>query len=207
VTLAPLNINWPRTRSNWSSRCGGGRVDLSSDRAAIRLCQSTGSEAASAVTEPEAPLQASPARSRGSRAAAHRHRRRPTEVSMAGRGPGFEGAVDYKAPDRREHLKAQASNGIDVFFDNVGGEALRLRWRGWRAGRRRALRRCLAVQRRHRDAPAGQLRAAACRARIDDRLCDLRLRPPLRGRCCTAGEVATQRRIALAGADHPRRRQ
>jgi NADPH-dependent curcumin reductase len=37
---------------------------------------------------------------------------------------GFEAAIDYKAADLREQLKAQAPNGIDVFFDNVGGEAL-----------------------------------------------------------------------------------
>jgi NADPH-dependent curcumin reductase CurA len=37
---------------------------------------------------------------------------------------GFDAAIDYKAADLREQLKAQAPNGIDVFFDNVGGEAL-----------------------------------------------------------------------------------
>ena len=37
---------------------------------------------------------------------------------------GFDAAIDYKAADVRGQLKAQAPNGIDVFFDNVGGEAL-----------------------------------------------------------------------------------
>jgi NADPH-dependent curcumin reductase CurA len=37
---------------------------------------------------------------------------------------GFDAAIDYKAANLREQLKAQAPNGIDVFFDNVGGEAL-----------------------------------------------------------------------------------
>jgi NADPH-dependent curcumin reductase len=37
---------------------------------------------------------------------------------------GFDGAIDYKAANLHEQLKAQAPNGIDVFFDNVGGEAL-----------------------------------------------------------------------------------
>ena len=37
---------------------------------------------------------------------------------------GFDAAIDYKAADLRGQLKAQAPNGIDVFFDNVGGEAL-----------------------------------------------------------------------------------
>jgi NADPH-dependent curcumin reductase CurA len=37
---------------------------------------------------------------------------------------GFDAAIDYKAGDLRAQLKAHAPNGVDVFFDNVGGEAL-----------------------------------------------------------------------------------
>ncbi|MGB8404799.1 MAG: NADP-dependent oxidoreductase [Mycobacterium sp.] len=37
---------------------------------------------------------------------------------------GFDAAIDYKAGDLRAQLKVHAPNGIDVFFDNVGGEAL-----------------------------------------------------------------------------------
>ena len=37
---------------------------------------------------------------------------------------GFDAAIDYKAGDLRTQLKTHAPNGIDVFFDNVGGEAL-----------------------------------------------------------------------------------
>ena len=37
---------------------------------------------------------------------------------------GFDAAIDYKAADLRAQLKIQAPNGIDIFFDNVGGEAL-----------------------------------------------------------------------------------
>ena len=37
---------------------------------------------------------------------------------------GFDAAIDYKAGDLRAQLKTHAPNGIDVFFDNVGGEAL-----------------------------------------------------------------------------------
>lgn len=37
---------------------------------------------------------------------------------------GFDAAIDYKAGDLRKQLKAHAPNGIDVFFDNVGGEVL-----------------------------------------------------------------------------------
>ena len=35
---------------------------------------------------------------------------------------GFDAAVDYKAGDLRRQLKAAAPNGIDVYFDNVGGD-------------------------------------------------------------------------------------
>ncbi|MEO8813858.1 MAG: NADP-dependent oxidoreductase [Mycobacterium sp.] len=37
---------------------------------------------------------------------------------------GFDAAIDYKAGELRAQLKTHAPNGIDVFFDNVGGEAL-----------------------------------------------------------------------------------
>jgi len=37
---------------------------------------------------------------------------------------GFDAAIDYKAGDLRAQLKIHAPNGVDVFFDNVGGEAL-----------------------------------------------------------------------------------
>ena len=37
---------------------------------------------------------------------------------------GFDACVDYKAGRLYEDLKAAAPNGIDVYFDNVGGEIL-----------------------------------------------------------------------------------
>jgi hypothetical protein len=37
---------------------------------------------------------------------------------------GFDACVDYKAADWRETLEAAVPNGIDVYFDNVGGEIL-----------------------------------------------------------------------------------
>jgi NADPH-dependent curcumin reductase CurA len=37
---------------------------------------------------------------------------------------GFDVAVDYKAGDIRKLLKEACPNGIDVYFDNVGGEIL-----------------------------------------------------------------------------------
>lgn len=37
---------------------------------------------------------------------------------------GFDAAIDYKAGDLHRQLKQHAPNGIDVFFDNVGGKTL-----------------------------------------------------------------------------------
>ena len=37
---------------------------------------------------------------------------------------GFDAAIDYRAGGLRAQLRAHAPDGVDVFFDNVGGEAL-----------------------------------------------------------------------------------
>ena len=37
---------------------------------------------------------------------------------------GLDACVDYKAGDIRENLKAACPKGVDVYFDNVGGEIL-----------------------------------------------------------------------------------
>ncbi|HZS66271.1 MAG TPA: NADP-dependent oxidoreductase [Burkholderiales bacterium] len=37
---------------------------------------------------------------------------------------GLDACVDYKAGDIREQLKAACPKGVDVYFDNVGGETL-----------------------------------------------------------------------------------
>ena len=37
---------------------------------------------------------------------------------------GFDAAIDYKSEDVRRALREHAPKGIDVFFDNVGGEIL-----------------------------------------------------------------------------------
>jgi NADPH-dependent curcumin reductase CurA len=34
---------------------------------------------------------------------------------------GFDAAVDHRAPDMKEKLKAACPNGVDVYFENVGG--------------------------------------------------------------------------------------
>jgi len=37
---------------------------------------------------------------------------------------GFDACIDYKAPDLAGQLRAAAPDGVDVYFDNVGGEIL-----------------------------------------------------------------------------------
>ena len=76
---------------------------------------------------------------------------------------GFDAAIDYKGGDcpraaEREH----APDGVDVFFDNVGGEVLEQVLRAPRARRPSGdQRRRLAVQ-RHRAAAAGRPTTCSC---------------------------------------------
>jgi len=37
---------------------------------------------------------------------------------------GFDACIDYKSGALREELKAACPKGVDVYFDNVGGEIL-----------------------------------------------------------------------------------
>jgi NADPH-dependent curcumin reductase CurA len=40
------------------------------------------------------------------------------------KGLGFDACVDHRAPDMAERLKAACPDGIDVYFENVGGPVL-----------------------------------------------------------------------------------
>ena len=70
----------------------------------------------------------------------------------------FDAAIDYKSEDIGARLSELCPNGIDVFFDNVGGTVLNeVLARINLQGAHRALRRDLALQRSHPAARAGEL--------------------------------------------------
>jgi len=48
----------------------------------------------------------------------------PEKCAMLTEELGFDEAIDYRAGDVRKALRAAAPDGIDVYFDNVGGEIL-----------------------------------------------------------------------------------
>ena len=62
---------------------------------------------------------------------------------------GFDAAIDYRAGDVGRALREQVPDGIDVYFDNVGGEILDAALGRLAPGRPRGdLRRDQPVQRR-----------------------------------------------------------
>jgi NADPH-dependent curcumin reductase CurA len=50
----------------------------------------------------------------------------PEKCAMLVDELGFDVALDYRADDLREQLRAATPDGVDLFFDNVGGEILEL---------------------------------------------------------------------------------
>lgn len=48
----------------------------------------------------------------------------PEKCNMLTETLRFDAAIDYKSDDLRKGLKAACPNGIDVYFDNVGGDIL-----------------------------------------------------------------------------------
>ncbi|MGC2797339.1 MAG: NADP-dependent oxidoreductase [Mycobacterium sp.] len=65
---------------------------------------------------------------------------------------GFDAAIDYKAADLRKELKIHAPDGVDVYFDNVGGATLEAALNRLAHGARIVL--CGAVS-QYNDAPRG----------------------------------------------------
>ena len=48
----------------------------------------------------------------------------PEKCAWATNVAGFDACIDYRATDLRLALKAACPNGVDVYFDNVGGDTL-----------------------------------------------------------------------------------
>jgi NADPH-dependent curcumin reductase CurA len=48
----------------------------------------------------------------------------PKKCSWIADQLGFDATIDYKADDVGERLRAEAPDGVDLYFDNVGGEIL-----------------------------------------------------------------------------------
>ena len=65
---------------------------------------------------------------------------------------GFDAAIDYRTADLRAELKTHAPDGVDIFFDNVGGAALEAALNRLAHGARIVL--CGAVS-QYNDAPRG----------------------------------------------------
>ena len=84
---------------------------------------------------------------------------------------GFDAAVDYKGEDVAERLRELAPGGVDVFFDNVGGELLDVVLDQIREGSRVVI--CGAISQYHGDmsrgvrGPALYLRLAERHARME----------------------------------------
>ena len=112
---------------------------------------------------------------------------------------GFDATIDYKAEDVDAALSEHCPNGIDIYFDNVGGEILDAALA--HLARRARVVICganLPVQLHRRAARARQLPVAARQPREHDRLRDVRLPRPLRRGRAGDGRLVGRRQAHLA---------
>ena len=81
---------------------------------------------------------------------------------------GFDAAIDYKTGDLRKNLRAHCPNGVNVYFDNVGGDILDTVLAHARAScPRRGVRSNLTIQQHDADQGAEQLYVAPRQPRAD----------------------------------------
>ena len=121
---------------------------------------------------------------------------------------GFDAAIDYKSEDVRRALREHAPKGVDVYFDNVGGEILDAVLTRLARGARIVI--CGAVsQYNATEAVQGpvQLPLAARVPRVDDRHGRVRLRRPLRRGDRGDRRLDARRPHRLARAHRRRRRR
>ena len=105
---------------------------------------------------------------------------------------GFDACIDYRGEDVRAALRRECPDGIDVYFDNVGGEILDAALANIALHARVVI--CGAISQYNAVEPArraGELPGAARPPRADGGLHRVRLRPPvLRGRRRARGLAA-----------------
>jgi NADPH-dependent curcumin reductase CurA len=76
----------------------------------------------------------------------------PEKCGMLVEELGFDVAIDYKSDDFRSELRKHTPDGVDVFFDNVGGQTLDLALTRLARGARVAI--CGAISQYNNTAPA-----------------------------------------------------
>jgi NADPH-dependent curcumin reductase CurA len=117
---------------------------------------------------------------------------------------GFDAAIDYREPHLRRKLRELAPGGVDVYFDNVGGEILDHVLTCLARGARVVI--CGAVSQYNEDEVRGQLHDAAGGAGVHDRDAGVRLRRPVPGGDRRAGRLVPRRQARLARDRRARQR-
>ena len=132
------------------------------------------------------------------------------EMRVADRGARLRcgDRLQARRPPRAQ-LREHTPDGVDVYFDNVGGEILDEALRRLARGARVAI--CGAISQYNAAAAAarpGELHAAARAARVDDRVPRVRLRRALprgdraaRGAGCAPGELGSREDVVPGGVE------
>ena len=122
----------------------------------------------------------------------------PEKVAYLTDELGFDAAFDYKQEDLNAALREHCPDGIDVYFDNVGGDHLEAALNRLEHLRPRApVRDGLRLQPRGAPARPAQPRVAAGEPRDDHRLHHHRPLRPLQGVRAGGGRLRGRRRAAL----------